>query len=169
VCRTLAKRAAPTKRTRQYATRTIQTARARGPGAINTKVHCSGPKARAEVCPEPTPPARRQENRRGFIPMPDAGRSSGLRARAVASQWEDWPPTNHDFPDPPHFVGEPSVSSGVRSRLPLRGSPGITPGSLFAQSVGSEHQHAGQSIASCNIVNRKRATPRGWPPSGNKR
>src|SRR4029078_3676855 len=36
----------------------------------------------------------------------------------------------------------------VRSRLPLRGSPGLSPGSLFARPYRPEHQHEMQRTAS---------------------
>jgi hypothetical protein len=58
-------------------------------------------------------------------PMPDAGRSSGLRALRLS------PPSYvHRFPAP-----KSQCVSWIRSRLPLRGSPGVAPGSLLLSEI----------------------------------
>ena len=68
-------------------------------------------------------------------PMPDAGRSSGLRALRLS------PPSYvHRFPAP-----KSQCVSWIRSRLPLRGSPGVAPGSLLL-SENTQRTSMGRSL-----------------------
>jgi hypothetical protein len=72
--------------------------------------------------PNQSPPARpRFESASVVSPSPDAGRFSGLRAFRLS-------PTSYrpSLPSP-----KASALNGFRSRLPLRGSPGFSPSSLW--------------------------------------
>lgn len=93
----------------------------------------------------------------GCLPAPDAGRSSDSRANrrlelpnaglAYCSPLPNLPPGSH-LPE-----REISAWGECRSRLPLRGSPGVSPGSLFALSTRSEHQHEPKILGYCSAVN----------------
>jgi hypothetical protein len=82
------------------------------------------------------PPARLQVEPASVVsPSPGAGRSSGLRACRPS-------PTSyfHCFP-----ATKGQCMLWNRSRLPLRGSPGVTPGSLLLAET-SANQHGRESI-----------------------
>ena len=69
------------------------------------------------------------EPTRVFSPLSGADRFSGLRALA----WFLLPTASR--------LNSQCVVCGVRSRLPLRGSPGITPGSLDGLGLSPRRQH----------------------------
>ncbi len=98
-----------------------------------------------------------KENR---ITQPLAGlRTRGHPARPIGHPAFYWPSL-------PNSV-ESVLDDGGRFRLPLRGSPGLTPGSLFVlQSLGSNQQRGGLKRSSCGKSTRLDNTPIKYDETG---
>ena len=85
---------------------------------------------------------------RRFGSAMNVGRSSDLRARRLERRCSYW----SSLPGP-YVISRPVLGDDGRSRLPLRGSPGFTPGSLLSPlPYGEGYRRSGRQVSEVLIT-----------------